>query len=157
MGQAADHLQIPIAKLIRATILAAYVNLNAGVSKPMWEVTLGEWSLFGKRIFSQNRASNLFLWVFFALQIGYIIAFSIVPGFICNPIDRIGNSFEALVYCDYDYFYATRTSVYVVSMVFDVVLAIFPLVVVYQLKLAAKKRLSAANLADLERSQGLNI
>lgn len=28
--------------------MAAYVNLNAGVGKPLWEITLGEYSVWYK-------------------------------------------------------------------------------------------------------------
>ncbi|KAK8081370.1 hypothetical protein PG996_000151 [Apiospora saccharicola] len=30
------------------TVLAVYVNLNAGVGKPLWEITLDEFSLWFK-------------------------------------------------------------------------------------------------------------
>ncbi|KAH7322481.1 hypothetical protein B0I35DRAFT_425871 [Stachybotrys elegans] len=151
------------------TVLAAYANLAGGVGKPLWEVTLGEWSifwtttlastflypsvsgairissvLFFQRLFAHGTKSKWFLWILLALQVVYIIVFSIISGFLCDPIREIQDPFEVLMFCDFDLFFNTRTSVYVLAIAFDLALAIFPMVIVYRLQMPAKKRITAA-------------
>jgi hypothetical protein len=38
------------------TVMAVYVNLNAGVGKPLWEITLGEFTVWFKVRDSDDRA-----------------------------------------------------------------------------------------------------
>lgn len=99
---------------------------------------------FYKRLFSHDRTTKIALDVLLYFQVAYIIAFTITPAFICNPIWKIKEPTEVLLYCKFDYYSANQTAVYVVSIASDIALAIFPIIIVYKLQLPAKKRITAA-------------
>ncbi|KAK8112005.1 uncharacterized protein PG998_008462 [Apiospora kogelbergensis] len=120
---------VALAFYIGWTIFAGYINLNAGVGKPLWETTVGEWSLFWRsaliatflypsvsgtiristvlfyqRVFAVGRAMKIALHVLLALQVVFIIVFTVTPGFICQPISAINDPFTVLVQCDFKFF-----------------------------------------------------
>jgi hypothetical protein len=99
---------------------------------------------FYQRLFSHDRVTKWALWGLMGFQVAYIIAFTITPAFACSPISKIKVPTEVLLYCDYNYFTSNLTSMYVVSITSDLVLAVFPILIVYKLQLPAKKRVTAA-------------
>ncbi|KAH8696495.1 hypothetical protein BGW36DRAFT_381107 [Talaromyces proteolyticus] len=153
------------------TAMAAYVNLNAGVGKPLWEITLGEYSVWYKGIVGSSliypamttsiRISVLFLyyrtfavqmpnmriilWVLIILQGIYLVVFSIMPGFICHPLDRAWTSItERHVYCNDWYYYYLSVALYSCSMAFDGILLFIPLYPISTLHLPLRKRIGIA-------------
>lgn len=144
------------------------MNLNAGVGKPLWEITVAEYSiwfrgiiatawlypvmsgsirvsilLFYLRIFGRGTRSRTtsFLWGLLVLQGVYVIVFSIMPGFVCRPLRYAWVPTERVLYCN-DFFYSYLTiALYVVSLVFDAVLLVFPVFPVMKLRLPLRKRL----------------
>lgn len=115
------------------TAMAAYVNLHAGVGKPLWEITVGEFSVWFKvtrqgigvieatlsnqmlqgiigsawiypamsmsirtsilltydRIFAKSMPTVRFIIRFLlSLQVIYLIVYSILPAFICRPLNK---------------------------------------------------------------------
>ncbi|KAK7996412.1 hypothetical protein PG989_004452 [Apiospora arundinis] len=167
----ADDYAIVVAVVfyIGWTAFAAYSNLNAGIGKPLWEITIGEFSLywqsilaatflypamsgsirisillFYRRIFAPEQALKRVLWVLMALQLAYIVAFSITPAFICTPIWKIKYPLEILSSCDLLYYNANLTSVYIISMAFDLMLAVLPIFFLSKLQMTRTRRYRAA-------------
>ncbi|KAK8085981.1 hypothetical protein PG994_000955 [Apiospora phragmitis] len=167
----ADDYAIVVAAMfyIAWSAFAAYSNLHAGIGKPLWEITVQEYSLywqsilaatflypamsgsirisillFYRRIFSPERALRRVLWFFMALQTAYIVAFSVTPAFICNPIWKIKYPLEILTSCDLLFYNANLTSVYVVSIAFDLTLAVLPIFFLSKLQMTRTRRLRAA-------------
>ncbi|KAJ9236224.1 hypothetical protein DTO207G8_3236 [Paecilomyces variotii] len=110
-----DYAIIPGLMLyIGWTAMAAYVNLHAGVGKPLWEITVGEFSVWFKgiigsawiypamsmsirtsilltydRIFAKSMPTVRFIIRFLlSLQVIYLIVYSILPAFICRPLNK---------------------------------------------------------------------
>ncbi|MCJ1247588.1 hypothetical protein MMC30_004803 [Trapelia coarctata] len=166
-----DYAIIPALLLyIGWTAMAGAVNLNAGVGKPLWEITLGEYSvwfkgiigsvwlypamtasirisilLFYQRMFatSLNRA-KFAIWLLLALQIVYLVVFSILPAFICKPLYKAFEPLEREMYMNDWYYYYTQVALYSVSMAFDVILLVMPLYPVFKLQMPMKRRIGVA-------------
>ncbi|KAI9784386.1 MAG: hypothetical protein M1816_000857 [Peltula sp. TS41687] len=152
--------------------MAADVNLHAGVGKPLWEITLEEYSVWYKGIIGSAwlypamsvsiRISILLLyrrmfagvlprvkysiWLLLALQGVYLVIFSILPAFICRPLHKAWNPLERRIYCNDWYYYDTQVALYSTSMAFDVILLVFPLYPVYKLQMPLKRRAGVAIL-----------
>lgn len=144
------------------------MNLNAGVGKPLWEITVAEYSiwfrgiiatawlypamsgsirasilLFYLRIFSRETRTwvRSFLLGMLVMQGVYVVVFSIMPGFVCRPLHYAWVPSERVAFCN-DFFYSYMTiALYLVSLVFDAVLLVFPVFPVMKLKLPLRKRL----------------
>ncbi|KAK8040182.1 hypothetical protein PG993_008593 [Apiospora rasikravindrae] len=167
----ADDYAIIVALIfyIGWTAFAAYSNLHAGIGKPLWEITVGEFSLywqsilaatflypamsgsirisillFYRRIFSPEQGLKRVLWILIALQLGYVVAFSITPAFICDPLWKIKYPLEILSSCDLLFYNANLTSVYVISIAFDLTLAILPMFFLSKLQMTRTRRYRAA-------------
>ncbi|MCJ1231630.1 hypothetical protein MMC12_008309 [Toensbergia leucococca] len=151
--------------------MAAYVNLHAGVGKPLWEITIGEYSvwfkgiigsawlypamtasirtsilLFYYRLFGTPGVSRLkwVIKVMLVLQVIYLVVYSILPAFICRPLYMAWHPLERQLYFKDWYYYNIQVALYSTSMAFDVVLLVLPLYPVWQLQLPIRKRASIA-------------
>ncbi|KAK3935426.1 hypothetical protein QBC46DRAFT_413039 [Diplogelasinospora grovesii] len=107
--------------------LAIYINLHAGVGKPLWEVTYNEfvlWNkgavictliypvmsmsirvsipLFYRRIIAtpgSRRSFQITMYALLALQFVYLVVFSVVPAVtICNPLASIAAAYKLGIY-----------------------------------------------------------
>ncbi|KAK8026452.1 hypothetical protein PG991_003508 [Apiospora marii] len=171
-----DIAMIPATLLyIGWTVLAVYVNLNAGVGKPLWEITLDEFSLwfkgivvsswlypimsasiristllFYRRIFAKtNHLFRRVIWALLALQGIYVAVYSVLPAFVCDPIWYGWRPLERQLHCSDRYYAMTHISLYAVSMVFDVVLLVLPMATVWKLQMPVTKRLGTVVLFSL--------
>lgn len=168
-----DYAIIPALLLyVCWTIMAAYVNLHAGIGKPLWEITLGEYSIWFKgivgsawlypattccirisillfyyRVFALTKTRVKYtIWFLLALQGVYLVVFSILPAIICRPLYKAWNPLERPLYCnDWSYYY-THVALYSTSMAFDAILLVFPLYPVFQLRMPIKRRAGVAIL-----------
>ncbi|XXG98988.1 hypothetical protein Hte_005321 [Hypoxylon texense] len=150
------------------TALTGYICLNAGVGKPLWEITLHEYTiwyqgllaslwlyplmsasirisilLFYRRIFAKRvhlRTERL-IWVLIALQGAYVIVFMILPGFICAPLHYEWDPLQRLNYCSVKWYYMNQESLYSTSFGFDVILLLFPIFPLYRVKMSTKRRI----------------
>ncbi|CAG8960345.1 hypothetical protein HYFRA_00012419 [Hymenoscyphus fraxineus] len=163
-----DYAIIPGTLLfIGWTVLAAYVNLNAGVGKPLWEITIAEYSLWYKgvvvsmwlypimsaairvsilcfyyRIFvTGNSKLKLPLQILLATQFLYVFVFSVTPAFVCKPYHFAWDPLKHVLYCDDWYYYRTQVGLYSVSMALDAILFALPIVPLWKLKMPTKKRI----------------
>ena len=100
--------------------------------------------LFYQRVFAVGRMMRITLWVLLALQILYIIAFTITPGFLCRPVSAISNVFDVLIYCSFPYFTVNQTCVYIISIIFDSILAVIPVVIVFRLQMNSRRKQAVA-------------
>ncbi|KAL8916331.1 MAG: hypothetical protein Q9172_006351 [Xanthocarpia lactea] len=155
------------------TAMAAYVNLHAGVGKPLWEITVGEFSvwfkgiigsawlypattcairisilLFYQRIFVPTPKARIkyVIWFLLALQAVYLVVYSILPAFICKPLNKAWQPLERQQYFDDWYYYYTQVALFSTSMAFDAILLVFPLYPVMKLQLPLKKRIGVSIL-----------
>ncbi|KAI4122335.1 MAG: hypothetical protein LQ338_005874 [Usnochroma carphineum] len=166
-----DYAIIPALLLyVGWTAMSAYVNLHAGVGKPLWEITIGEFSVwfkgiigsawlypamsvsirisvlfFYQRIFStpQSRIKYV-IWLLLALQAVYLIVYSVLPVFICRPLYKAWHPLERQQYFNDWYYYYLQVALYSTSMTFDVILLVFPIYPVFKLQMPLKKRLGVA-------------
>ncbi|KAF2688558.1 hypothetical protein K458DRAFT_359326 [Lentithecium fluviatile CBS 122367] len=148
------------------TIMAVYVVLSAGVGKPLWEITLQEFSIWFKgivgsaflypamsasirvsillfylRIFGKTMVLLRYaVWTLLAFQAIYVIVYSILPVFIAHPFNKIWHPLERGKYMNDWYYYYTQVALYSTSMAFDIILLFFPVYPVLQLQMTAKKR-----------------
>ncbi|KAL7625720.1 hypothetical protein AAE478_004943 [Parahypoxylon ruwenzoriense] len=163
-----DYAIIPATALYVAWIaLAGYMNLNAGIGKPLWEITVGEYAIWYQcilaglflypamsasvraailllylRIFAKgSQHRTILLYILLALQGIYVIVFSILPAFVCHPADNVKYPLEHAKYCDDLYYAAIQTGLFSVSLGFDVVLLVVPIFWVLKLQLPLKKRI----------------
>ncbi|OTA98693.1 hypothetical protein M426DRAFT_28203 [Hypoxylon sp. CI-4A] len=168
-----DYAVIPAAALyIGWTSLSGYINLNAGVGKPLWEITVAEYSLWYKffrtgivvttwlyptmsaairisillsyrRIFDTGRSKVIryVILVLLGLQAVYVVTFAILPGFMCQSLHYFWDVYQHLLYCNNWYYYWSQIALYSVSMGFDTILLLFPIIPVSKLKMPVKKRL----------------
>ncbi|KAL4751913.1 hypothetical protein BDW72DRAFT_192424 [Aspergillus terricola var. indicus] len=161
--------------------MAGYVNLHAGVGKPLWEITEGEFSVWFKgiigsawlypamsmsirtsilllynRMFSKTMPRlRLLLWFMLSLQVVYLIVFLILPIFICRPLYKAWHPLERPLYFNDWYYYYTQVALYSVSMAFDVILLFIPLFPVSQLQMPMRKRIGAAMILALGAGAGI--
>ncbi|KAI2623543.1 hypothetical protein GGS26DRAFT_600403 [Hypomontagnella submonticulosa] len=163
-----DYATIPsILLYIGWTVLAAYVNLSAGVGKPLQEITIPEFRiwyqgiaasswlyppmstairvsiiLFYMRVFTQGHKSTMtyLLRGIFALQIVYLVVFMILPAFICSPYYYSWNPIERRQHCNDYYYMYTHITLFAVSLLLDLVLLAFPIYPVSRLHMSVKSR-----------------
>jgi len=148
--------------------LAIYINLHAGVGKPLWELTLGEiqlWYqgivacnflypvmstsirvsllLFYRRIFVNPATNAIYVWtinIFLALQLIYMIVFCAVPVLVCPHISQASDPLTSAMYCN-PWIYVNETiSLYTVSLGFDLALLTLPIFPIASLRMPTKKR-----------------
>ncbi|KAK7949563.1 hypothetical protein PG988_016202 [Apiospora saccharicola] len=171
-----DIAMVPATLLyIGWTVLAVCVNLNAGVGKPLWEITLDEFSLwfkgvvvsswlyptlsasirvstllFYRRIFAKTDPRlKLVIWALLALQGVYVAVYSVLPAFVCDPIRYAWRPLERQLHCSDRYYAMTHISLYAVSMAFDFVLLIVPVAPVWKLQMPVAKRIGTVVLFSL--------
>ncbi|PLB50837.1 hypothetical protein P170DRAFT_311745, partial [Aspergillus steynii IBT 23096] len=163
------------------TAMAAYVNLHAGVGKPLWENTLGEFSVWFKGIIGSGwlypamsmsiRTSILllynrmfskamprlryFIWALLVLQVVYLIVFSILPAFISRPLYKAWNPLERQKYVNDWYYYYTQVALYSTSMAFDYILLVLPLYPIAKAQMSLRKRLGVSVIFILGASAGI--
>ncbi|KAG8160087.1 hypothetical protein KVR01_010724 [Diaporthe batatas] len=152
------------------SIMAIYVNLHAGVGKSLWEITLGEYSiwfqgiigsmwlypamsfwirvsilLFYRRLFATPGSRFLTVVnVLLVLQVVYLIVYSIIPAFVGRPLYKLWNPLERGQYMD-DYYYSyTQIALYATSMAFDAILLFLPTWPLWKLQMPLRRRLSIA-------------
>ena len=101
--------------------------------------------LFYQRMFatSMNRA-KYGIWLLLALQIIYLVVFSLLPAFICQPLYKAWDPLEREKYMNDWYYYYTQVALYSVSMSFDVILLVMPLYHVFKLQMPLRKRIGVA-------------
>lgn len=176
--------------------MAAYVNLHAGVGKPLWEITLGEFSvwyqvgnihllpiqdalhnykninrlivgekkgivgsswiypamtasirtsillLYRRTFAAQTPYMKFAIWILLVLQGIYLVVFSIMPAFICHPINRAWTALlERHEYCNDWYYYYMSVALYSSSMAFDGILLFIPIYPIMKLHLPLRQRL----------------
>ena len=176
------------------TAMAAYVNLHAGVGKPLWEITVGEFSVWFKvtrqgigvieatlsnqmlqgiigsawiypamsmsirtsilltyhRIFAKSMPTVRFIIRFLlSLQVIYLIVYSILPAFICRPLNKAWHPLERQQYFNDWYYYYLQVALYSTSMAFDVILLVLPLYPISQLQMALRKRIGIGSILVL--------
>ncbi len=145
--------------------MAAYFNLNSGIGKPIQEITYGEFIVFFKGIFvsawmypimstsiriaillffhrifaKSSRIYTFLIWSLIALQGAYVIAFEIVPGFSCHPIQDAWDPVLRYVNCSDLYINGTE-ALYSTSIAFDIILLVFPIYAVSKLQIPWKKQ-----------------
>ncbi|CAD6593167.1 MAG: hypothetical protein ASARMPRED_007095 [Alectoria sarmentosa] len=163
-----DWAMIPALLLyIGWTAMAAYVNLHAGVGKPLWEITgiIGSaWLyptmtatirisilLFYYRIFAVPGARlNLLIKIILGLQFIYLVIYSILPAFICRPLYMAWHPLERQLYFNDWYYYHIQVALYSTSMSFDIILLFLPLYPVWQLQMPLKRRASIVRKLRLQ-------
>ncbi|KAI4222146.1 MAG: hypothetical protein LQ349_007687 [Xanthoria aureola] len=169
-----DYAMVPALLLyIGWTAMAGYVNLHAGVGKPLWEITIGEYAvwfkgiigsawlypamtcairisilLFYQRIFVSTPQARIkyAIWLLLALQAVYLVVYSILPAFICRPLYKAWHPLERQQYFNDWYYYYIQVALYSTSMAFDAILLVFPLYPVSKLQLPLKKRIGVSVL-----------
>ncbi|ETS83835.1 hypothetical protein PFICI_05711 [Pestalotiopsis fici W106-1] len=149
------------------TALAAYINLHAGVGKPLEEITVGEFSLwykgvvvttwlypimsatirisillFYRRIFAIANGAfmNYAIWILLGLQVAYIITFCVLPAFMCQQLHYAWDVYEHPLHCNDWYYFWSQIALYSASMAFDTILLFFPIIPVVRLHLPTIKR-----------------
>ncbi|KAI1391740.1 uncharacterized protein F4822DRAFT_441030 [Hypoxylon trugodes] len=148
--------------------MASYLCLNAGVGKPLWEITIHEYSmwlqgqmasiwlypamsgsirtsilLFYLRIFGQgDKRSRDIIRALLVLQGIYIVAFSITPAFVCRDFNQT-SPFVWRDYCSLGYFTIIQTTLYSVSLAFDLILMAFPAYPLWKVQLDRAKKIKA--------------
>ncbi|KAI1776755.1 hypothetical protein F4818DRAFT_411766 [Hypoxylon cercidicola] len=164
-----DYAVMPaIVLYIGWTALAGYINLHAGVGKPLWEITVAEFSLWYKgivvttwlyptmsaairisilltyrRIFatSSSEVIKYVIWVLLGFQAVYVTTFVILPGFMCTSLHYFWDVYQHLSHCDNWYYFWSQIALYSASMSFDTILLLFPIIPVSKLRMPVKKRL----------------
>ncbi|KAF3059928.1 hypothetical protein GL218_08761 [Daldinia childiae] len=164
-----DYAIIPATILyIGWSSLAAYINLNAGVDKPLWEITIAEYSLWYKgivatawlypimsgtirvsitlfylRIFGHgnNVTIRRILYAFLALQGVYVVVFSITPIWACQPLYWAWDPLQHPLHCNDLYYTYSTIGLYSVSLAYDVVLLLFPIYPVLKLNMGWRRRI----------------
>ncbi|KAL9079559.1 MAG: hypothetical protein Q9157_001556 [Trypethelium eluteriae] len=152
------------------TAMAAYVNLHAGVGKPLWEITVPEYSvwfkgiigsawlyppmsalirvsilLFYRRMFGKAyKFINFAFWILLALQAIYVIVNSILPIFICRPLYKAWHPIERPKYFNNWYYYWIEVAMYSTSMAFDWIILVLPVYPVLKLHMPFRKRVGIA-------------
>ncbi|KAI0468863.1 hypothetical protein F4859DRAFT_516613 [Xylaria cf. heliscus] len=149
------------------SVLCVYGPLATGTGKPLHEITVEEFTilfqsiiaisflypvmsgairisilLFYNRVFASgsgklfNRCLRVVTWI----QVPYILAFSIAPGFICRPFNVAWNPIERGPFCSYFYWNAVIISLYSLSFLFDLALLILPIIPVLKLQMPLQRR-----------------
>ncbi|KAH7408178.1 hypothetical protein DE146DRAFT_785652 [Phaeosphaeria sp. MPI-PUGE-AT-0046c] len=165
-----DYAIVPALLLyIGWTAMAAYFNFHAGIGKPIGDITYGEFIVFFKGVFVAawmypimsasirisillfyrrlfSKASNkyrLTVWALVVLQVVYVIIFEVLPCFSCKPIQAAWDPMTRFTACTWLYIHSTE-ALYSVSLAFDIILLIFPMVIVWGLHMPVKRRATAS-------------
>ncbi|KUI73803.1 hypothetical protein VM1G_09639 [Cytospora mali] len=152
------------------SIMSMYVNLHAGVGKPLWEITLGEYSvwfkgvigsmwlypamtffirvsilLFYRRIFATPGSTfGIVVYALLALQAVYLTVYSILPGFVGHPLYKLWNPLEREQHMNDYYYYYTQVALYSTSLAFDTFLLVLPIWPLWKLQMPARRRMGIA-------------
>lgn len=83
--------------------------------------------LFYRRLFSTPGSRfKTVIYVLLALQVIYLIVYSILPAFVGHPLYKLWNPLERGQHMD-DYYYSyTQKALYATSMAFDAILLVLP-------------------------------
>lgn len=101
--------------------------------------------LYRRTFATQMPRLRLVIWFLLALQIAYLITFSILPGFICHPLNKAWTAIlERETYCHDWYYYYTSVGLYSCSMAFDAILLVLPLYPIAQLQMPLRRRIGVA-------------
>jgi hypothetical protein len=149
--------------------MAAYMNLNSGIGKPLGDITFGEFILFYKgvfvaawmyppmsaairisillfynRLFSKaDRKYKIIIYFLGLLQVVYVIIFEVLPAFSCRPLKDAWDPLKRYTSCTNLYIDAT-IALYSTSLAFDIILLVFPIYIVWRLQMPVQKRLSVS-------------
>jgi hypothetical protein len=100
---------------------------------------------FYYRVFVTPQARlKLVIQALLALQIVYLVVYSVLPAFMCRPLYKAWHPLERELYCNDWYYYHLQVALYSTSMAFDIILLILPLYPVWKLQMPVKRRLSVA-------------
>ena len=103
--------------------------------------------LLYKRIFAKTVPRvKLAVHALLALQLLYLIVFSILPAFICRPLYMAWHPLERQKYFNDYYYIYENVALYATSMSLDVILLVFPLWPVMKLQTSARKKAEVAGL-----------
>jgi hypothetical protein len=106
--------------------------------------------LFYQRIFgASDPRFKTVIRVLLALQGVYIIVFSILPAPVCKPFYYAWVPLEHRFHCDDTYYYRTQVGLYSVSMAFDTILLVLPILPVMHLQMSMRKRIGVAAIFAL--------
>jgi hypothetical protein len=107
--------------------------------------------LFYMRIFAQRHSLLVkrLLHSLLVLQALYLIAFFIIPGFVCRPIYYSWQLEGHSTHCNLVYYNDTTVALYATSLVFDIIIFVFPIPLLAKLQLPAKKRFGLVGLFAL--------
>ena len=98
---------------------------------------------FYYRIFVTPQARlKVVLQALLALQVVYLVVYSILPAFVCRPLYKAWHPLERELYCNDWYYYYSQVALYSNSMAFDIILLVLPLYPVWKLHMPVKRRLS---------------
>ncbi|OAA33595.1 hypothetical protein AAL_01060 [Moelleriella libera RCEF 2490] len=152
------------------SIMSIYVNLCAGVGKPLWEITLGEFSiwfkgiigsmwlypamtfwvrvsilLFYRRIFAiPGLAFDLVVKGLLVLQAVYLVVFCVLPAFVGHPLHKLWSPLERGQHMNDYYYYTTQVALYSTSLALDAILLALPLWPLATLRMPLHRRLGTA-------------
>ena len=103
--------------------------------------------LLYKRIFAKVVPQvKIAVYVLLALQVVYLIVFSILPAFICRPLDKAWNILERQKYFNDYYYIYMNVALFATSMSMDIILLVFPIWPVLKLQTSARKKFEVAGL-----------
>ncbi|KAF2463677.1 uncharacterized protein BDR25DRAFT_297833 [Lindgomyces ingoldianus] len=153
---------------IAHSIMACYVNAKAGIGKPLWEVTMPEFELWGKglvmtsflyplasgfvrisillfydRVFSKaSKPMRIVIRASLVFVGCYIAGFVTYAGFLCKPLHKFWKPFERREYCGDNVNYWIYTALlYSVSLLQDLELLFLPIGSVIGLQMPLKRRI----------------
>ncbi|KAK0706116.1 hypothetical protein B0T26DRAFT_755646 [Lasiosphaeria miniovina] len=150
--------------------LAVYANLNAGVGKPLWEITLGEYTiwfkilmataflypimstlvrtsiiLFYQRIFGvPGSRFRVLCWVFIGVNVAYMATFAVLSALMCRAAGGDLDLFP--LKCNIEYSLDTNTAMHGVGFGLDVVLTALPIYPVLRLHMPRRQKAGIALL-----------
>ena len=87
---------------------------------------------------------KIITWGLLTAQVLYVIAYSILPAFICRPLYMAWNPLLRPLYFNNWYYYDLQVALYSTSMAFDFILLFLPLWPVMKLQMPLKKRIGVA-------------
>lgn len=148
-----------------------YASLATGADKPLHEITLNEYTiwfqcllaitwlypavsstirvsilLFYYRVFAggYGKVFKRFIWVLIGIQAAFALIFSILPAFICKPLNYAWHPLERSQVCTLTYWINLHLSSFSISLAFDIILLVFPVFPVWMLQTSRKKRIGVA-------------
>ena len=146
--------------------MAGYIILHSGIDKPIGEVTYGEFIVFYKGVYTSlwmypimsasirisvllfyrsifahvSRLYSVLLWILVGSQVAFVVAFEILPGFMCSPLSDGWDPIKRMTSCT-DLYVSLSLGLYSCSFAFDIILLVFPIYATACLKLSFKKRM----------------